>query len=192
MDAVVIGITVCSVGFVALLLLYILLRRDSLAKRVGERVTNLAQRVGEFSERAKLVEIHAADYMNSLSKEATQTLGALRRTIDETESLLAELQGLLELKDFGALQEAELLLNGRHPEQQVERHHFDGTSSKRFSLPNNWEERVEDMLQHLGKEVGRASVLATEAGIPKRPKQQSTIFSLFRAGIRTNRGPYGW
>ena len=191
MNTVGILVVTCS-GFVLVLMLYILLRRDSMYHRLQSRLGFLESRMQEYNERVGIVETQASDYMNSLGPEGSRMLAEIRDMVNSINYLLDEVGSLAATKDIGALQEAELLLEGRHPGQNETVRNFDGTQTTRYTLPPDWEERLEIMLQHVGQEVSLASINAKEAGIPKRKKKQSTIFSLFKAGIRTGKGPYEW
>ena len=181
----------CSV-FVLGLMLYIFFRRDSLYAKLRQRIGLLESRMREFNTRVIIVENQASDYMNSLGPEGSRLIAEIRDMVNSINYLLDEVGSLTATRDLGALQEAELLLEGRHPEQNEQVRNYDGTLSTRYTIPHDWEDRLESMLQTVGQEVSRASIKAKEAGIPKRPKRQSTIFSLFKAGIRTGKGPYEW
>ena len=181
----------CSV-FVLGIMLYIFLRRDSLYTRLRARLGFLESQMRDFNERVCIVENQASDYMNSLGPEGSRLIAEIRDMVNSINYLLDEVGSLAATRDLGALQEAELLLEGKHPEQHEKIRNYDGTYSSRYTIPLDWDDRLEGMLQRVGQEVSRASINAKEAGIPKRKKKQSTIFSLFKAGIRTGKGPYEW
>lgn len=192
MDSLVGTLTLGSAGFAIVLLAVLLVRRDMLSKRITKRFRALSNSMYEFNSRVRVVETHAADYMNSLGPEGTRLLTELRNSMNSINLLLDEIGALLATQDIGALNEAAQLLDGTHPEQVREVRNYDGTISRRYTLPENWERQLEGMIQRAGQEVSSASMNATETGIPKRRKAQPTIFSLIRAGIRPKNGPYGW
>lgn len=181
-----------SLSIVLALLLYLVMRRSSLEQRLTERVRAIEDHVAAYQERVQLIVPHASDYINSLGLDGNRLLDEIRVRISSIEALTQEVGSLLAAKDLGALQEAELLLDGNHPVQQRPRRNFDGTTTQYCTLPPGWDEELEEMLQQLGSRLSQASLRAAEAGIPKRPKRQSTIFSLFKAGIKTTGKPYDW
>jgi hypothetical protein len=125
--------------------------------------------------------------MNSLGAEGSRLIAEIRTTVNSINDLLNEVGSLVATRDLGALQEATLLLKGEHPDQHTQVRKFDGTVSQRFVLPEDWDERLEALLQRAGQEVSEASMNATESGIPKRKKSESTMFDLQKARIRTRR-----
>ena len=159
--------------------------------QVQDAVHDLAERFFPIQERVKMVEGTAVDYANSLGSEAISALEILQRRLGDMEFLLNEIQALLEDGQADAIREVDLYLRNAHPRQQHSETSFDGTHHD-LRIDPNWEEEFEYLIQKVGKVVSSASLSATKVGLPKRRKPQSTLFTLFKAGIKMDKGPYEW
>ncbi len=185
-------LTVGSTGFAILIFVTILYRRDSAMKTLSKRIAYLDRTIDEYNERIRIIDTQAHDYMCSLGADGSKLITEIKNMAMAINCLVDEVGSLIATRDLGALHEAQLLLDGSHQEQLNAAQNYDGTVTQRYILPPNWEQDLEQMIQHAGIEISKASQNAAQSGVPKRKKENSTIFSLFKAGIRLKNRPYRW
>lgn len=177
---------VCLLSLVLLIKYFLRFRR---MKRIADRVDELGSNFYPLLERIRAVEEHAVDYANSLDSEALACLDELQKLSRSMESFMYEVEHRLEDGSYEAVREAELFVIGRHPMQLRKELHYDGAELD-LRIDADWERHIERLLQIVGKSVSNASFAATELGVPKRRKRRATLLSLFRAGIKMEKGPY--
>ena len=180
-----------SLGVVIVLFLAIFHQRARLERGVNRKIDLFNNKVDDYTQRLSLVETHAVDYMNSIGPEGGRLLSELRQTLGQLQDLSELVTDLAETRDLGALEEVRLYFAGQHPNQK-ELQNYETGQTKIFPLTPDWEQRLEYLLQLVGRGVSQASSQAREAGVPKRSKRDSTMSSLFKAKIRTGGGPYQW
>lgn len=154
------------------------------AKSLRARLDQLDQHIGSFEERLLTIETHALDYLNSLTVDGNKALYETKELVAAGKNLADEIQELIETGDVAAYGEAERLLRDQFPLTEEMVRKFDGSYVRRYPKYRNWKDVIENNLQQVGREVSRASNRATESGIPKRKKRQSTVVSLMQAGVR--------
>ena len=180
----------CAV-LVLVVMFSIILKKDKLEHRVRDLFEDLLSRLHDQQERLSLIESHAVDYANSLGETGIKVLTELRDSINCVNVLLTEVESLIATKDLGALEEAQLLLTGKHPDPDSVLS-AQGASRGSALLGSDWEGRLEELMQEIGSRVSSASMSAAEAGLPKREKKERTLFSLFKARVYSGKGPYEW
>ena len=153
--------------------------RGKTLRRAKRRFSEFARKFAPYHERAKVVEASAQGYMTSLNDEVRRALLEMQELTKSIDRLLDEVGCLLATNELGAAKQAEVLLDGNHNIEEMK-------------VDCDWEVKLEGYLQKVGRSVSNASIAAKESGTPKRAKAKSTLFSLFKAGIRMSRGPYGW
>lgn len=154
------------------------------AKHLRERLNVLDEVINGFEGRLLSIETHALDYMNSLTQDGSKALYEVKELISAGRNLADEVQELIETRDLSAYNEAERLLRDDFVISEEMVRKFDGSYVRRYPKYRNWKDVIENHLQQIGREVSRASTRATESGIPKRKKRQSTVVSLMQAGVR--------
>ena len=180
----------CAV-LVLVVLFSIIMKKDKLENRVRDQFDDLITRLRDQQERLALIESHAVDYANSLGQGGSKVLSELRDAITSITVLLTEVESLIATKDLGALEEAQLLMNGKHPDPDSVLS-VQGAARGSALLGGDWEGRLDELMQEIGSRVSSASMSAAEAGLPKREKKERTLFSLFKARVYTGKGPYEW
>ena len=145
---------------------------------VETQVDVLEIRIKQFRRRYGIVQEDAIDYINSIGAEGSRVLYALGQEIAAAEGLVEQMKLLLRSMAPYAADEVRAMLDGVHPTQ------LDEAVERLYSLPVNWEHRLESQLQSLGKLVSQASIEAGVSGVPKRPKRKRTLLNLLDAGIR--------
>ena len=154
------------------------------AKNLRARLEILDEQLGSFEERLLTIETHALDYLNSLTTDGSKALYEVKELVAAGKNLADEVQELIETGDVAAFGEAEKLLRDQFPLHEEMVRKFDGSYVRRYPKFRNWKDVIENNLQQVGREVSRASNRATESGLPKRKKRQSTVVSLMQAGVR--------
>lgn len=178
------GLAFGCVSVLAFVLILLLLKKASLKSEVYRETAMLRNRIEEFKIRIKLVEPHAADYMNSLGAEGSRAVLRLRDIISALERLIQELDNLLAYNHLGTLFEAKHLLDTAFLSEEPEDKKEGFVTLSYDTLTSKWEEEIEDLLQEVGGKIANASISAEEVGIPKRRKRQPTLLSLYKADIR--------
>ncbi len=176
----------CIISLILLIAYFVRARR---MKQVADKVDELGSRFYPVLERVQAVEEHAVDYANSLDSESLVCLDELQKMVRTVKTVLFEVESRLESGDFREFKDAELFLTGKHPRQLGTEQNFDGGELS-LRIDPDWERHMERLLQIIGKSVSHASLAATEIGVPKRRKRKATLISLFRAGIKMDKGPY--
>lgn len=180
----------CAV-LVLVVMFSIIMKKDKLEYRVRDQFDDLISRLRDQQERLTLIEAHAVDYANSLGEGGIKVLTELRDSLNAITALMTEVESLIATKDLGALEEAQLLMNGKHPDPDSVLT-AQGAARGSAILGGDWEGRLEELMQEIGSRVSSASMSAAEAGLPKREKKERTLFSLFKARVYTGKGPYEW
>ena len=161
-----------------------LLQQRRRAKQLRAKLDVLDAINADFEERMQTIETHALDYLNSLTNDGQKAIYEVKELISAGKNLADEVQELIESRDMGAFAEAEKLLRDDFPISEEMVRKFDGTYVRRYPKYCNWKDVIENNLQQIGREVSRASTRATQSGVPKRKKRQSTVVSLMQAGVR--------
>lgn len=161
-----------------------LLQQRRRAKQLRAKLDVLDAINADFEERMQTIETHALDYLNSLTNDGQKAIYEVKELISAGKNLADEVQELIESRDMGAFAEAEKLLRDDFPISEEMVRKFDGTYVRRYPKYRNWKDVIENNLQQIGREVSRASTRATQSGVPKRKKRQSTVVSLMQAGVR--------
>ena len=137
----------------------------------------------ESKRRLSLIDTHALDYMTSLPSETSAQYASAKTLIDLATKVKIELESLLAVGSYGAVLEAEELLEKNLGDFQTGSNSLIGMKT---TVPVNClelERYLDDIFQKVGEDVAKASADAKLQGFKPRRRGQ-TIEHLFDAGVR--------
>lgn len=184
-------IWIVAAWLVCAYLAYNIITKEVLRLRVSESFDEISNKLKDFQERLLLIEPRGIEYINSLGSEGAKVLYDLRVRMSNIEEFIGEIERLRSINSRLALLQAQHLIDTAFIEHIVSRSNYNTKNLrismegvKTFSIPVDWELRIETLLQKLGKLIHTSSIRASRSGLKKRRDRQSTIQSLRQAGIK--------
>ena len=156
-------------------------------QEIQSEFVKVEDEVMSLSGRFSIINSHAVDYINSLGPDIAHEIYHVQKILHAANAALAEAQLLLASEDISSLSRAQALLDRHFTRQQqagIEPLPQDPDDIAYKELSEDWKREVEEELQKIGKAIASASSRATETGLPKRRKRQSTLLSLKQIGIQ--------
>lgn len=166
--------TLVGLCLVLIGLVYLRVKR---VQRMHGNVDRFMQRFAVFEQRAQIVEAEAVCFVNSLDKDTTAALYEVRQLINRAREVAHGVENFLSEGSYYGINRANNLVNSSvlNPEAIV------GKASKYGNV--SWEQRVESLLQNIGRRVAKAAQRATNTGYATGSTPSRTLKRLSDAGI---------
>lgn len=160
------------------------LRIDKWSDNISKHSETFESYVQTYVDRVNLIDPHVSDYTNSVKAETGKALYEARRILLELKGLAEKARSTLETGNLDEFAQVKNMLNVIHPlEEDSPPEEIESVPCSFPSIPNNWEEQVEALIQFVGKDLLRASRMAGDIQLPKPRGRKPTLVSLREAGI---------
>lgn len=153
--------------------------------RANEAFGGQKKRIGSLSNLA-------STYVNSLKKETGKELFKLQQLVNAPASLMEDIEAILSVRDFDRLEEAEILLDTL-ASIDLPQHGAAFEDNRRAkiaevlttykTIPANWPEQIQNLVQKVGMEVYNASSAVEHLKSPELRKERDMRANLRALGV---------